>query len=119
MRKFILAIALIVASASVGTTQVSAQEQDDSFKTRSRVVADSVRSKTTRFGKKVAKGTEVVIDSVAAKAPRVGKKVVKGTEVAVDSVSAKAPRWGKKTMQVADTVGVRTKRAWKALRGKE
>ncbi len=119
MRKFILAIALIIASASVGTTTLSAQEQDDSFKTRSRVVADSVRAKTTRFGKKVAEGTEVVIDSVGAKAPRVGKKIVRGTEVAVDSVGAKAPRWGRKTKQVADTVGVRTKRAWRALRGKK
>ncbi len=119
MRKFILAIALFIASASVGSTYVSAKEQDSNFKTRSRVVADSIRSKGTRFGKKVAEGTELVVDSVGAKAPRWGKKISEGTAVAVDSIGSKGERFGKKSKQVADTIGKRTKRAWKALRGKE
>jgi len=118
MRKFVLALVLIIASASVGTSYVSAQEQDSNFKTRSRVVGDSIRSKGLRFGKKVANGTEVVVDSVGAKAPRWGKKVAKKSEVVGDSIRSKAPRWGKKTRQVADSVGVRSKRAWKAIRGK-
>lgn len=119
MRKFILAITFIIASASIGTSYVSAQEQDSKFKTRSRVVADSIRSKGTRFGKKVADGTEVVIDSVGAKAPRWGRKIADGTAVVVDSVGSKGERFGRKTKQVADTVGRRSKRAWKVMRGKE
>ena len=117
MRKFILAITFIIASASIGASYVSAQEQDSKFKTRSRVVADSIRSKGTRFGKKVADGTEVVIDSVGAKAPRWGRKIADGTAVVVDSVGSKG--FGRKTKQVADTVGRRSKKAWKVMRGKE
>ena len=119
MRKFILAITFIIASASIGASYVSAQEQDSKFKPRSRVVADSIRSKGTRFGKKVADGTEVVIDSVGAKAPRWGRKIADGTAVVVDSVGSKGERFGRKTKQVADTVGRRSKRAWKVMRGKE
>ena len=97
MRKFILAIAFIIASASIGASYVSAQEQDSKFKTRSRVVADSIRSKGPRWGKKIANGTAVV----------------------VDSVGSKGERFGRKTKQVADTVGRRSKKAWKVMRGKE
>lgn len=119
MRKLILALALIIASASVGSSYVSAQEQDSKFKTRSRVVADSIRSKGTRLGKKVARGTEVAIDSVGAKVPRWGRKVSERTAVTVDSIGSKGERFGRKSKQVADTIGRRSKKAWKIMRGKE
>ncbi len=116
MRRFILALVLIIASAAAGSDYVVAQSQDSDFKTRTRVVGDSIRSKGTRLGKKVARGTEVVIDSVGAKAPRWGKKVAEKSEVVVDSIGAKAPRWGKKGKRMADTLKVRSKRTWKKLK---
>ena len=42
-----------------------------------------------------------------------------GTAVVVDSVGSKGERFGRKTKQVADTVGRRSKKAWKVMRGKE
>lgn len=109
MRKLFLVMALAAASTMAGTSYASAQEQKQevkkevnqeeskTFKMRSRVVADSIRQKGTRWGKKVAEGTAVAVDSVGSKGERLGRK-------------AKVK---------ADTLGRRSKRAWKVLRGED
>lgn len=93
MRKLILAIAFIIVAASVATPRI--QAQDDAFRNKSRVVADSIRTKGTRVGQKVAEGTADFVDSIG---PR-------------------AERFGEKAKVVGDTIVQRSKRAWKVLKG--
>ena len=91
MRKTILSALAVIALTCASTDYTIAQ--DNNFKAKSERVADSIRSKGTRVGKKIANGTAVVVDSIGSKAPRVGKKVV----------------------AVGDSIAVRGKKAIKAL----
>ena len=87
-----MAIAIIALSAMPAMTCAQGSEAPQSKAT---VVADSIRSKGTRIGKKVAEGTAVVVDSAGSKGTRIGKKAV----------------------VVADTIAHRSKKAWKAMKG--
>ena len=93
MRKMILAVAFLMVAVSVTTPRM--QAQDDAFRNKSRVVADSIRTKGTRIGQKVAEGTADFVDSIGPRAERVGEK-------------AKV---------VGDTIIQRSKRAWKVMKG--
>ena len=115
MKKYIVAIALVVMAASAAN--VNAQTDNRTFKQKSEVVADSVRAKGLRIGRKVADGAVLAADSVAAKAPRIGRKLADGMRVVGDSIESKAPNATRKTRNAADTIAVRSKRAFKALKG--
>lgn len=96
MKKVLVAVMMMMATSAIVFAQdKTPQERREAFKERSQVVADSIRSKGTRFGKRVAEGTAVAVDSVGSKGQRVGRKA----------------------RVVGDTVAVRSKKAWKALKG--
>ena len=104
--------------AASASTSVAQSQDNRTFKEKSEVLADSIRSKGMRFGKKVADGSVEIADSVKSKAPRVGKKIKRGAETVGDSIESKFPRVKEKTVNAADSVAARSKRAWNALRGK-
>ena len=100
MKKVFAAVMLMVAMMT------TANAQDNNTTTPSRREAFKQRS-------------EVLADSIRAKAPRLGKRIADGTVVLVDSVGAKGERMGKKAMVVGDTMAVRTKKAWKVMKGED
>lgn len=117
MRKFILTIAILMAAASFSANYNQAMAQgsnesetmtvaDSTVRThrRSHAIADSIRSKGARWGKKVANGTAMVVDSAGPTLDRAGEKMERVSE---------------KTKVKADTALQRSRRAWKVLRGKQ
>lgn len=97
MRKFILSAILLLATVSAAGSLANAQDNNTQPRRRSAIVADSVRSKGTRIGQRVAEGTAVVVDSVGAKGARLGKK----------------------SMVLGDSLVQRSRRAVKALKGED
>lgn len=96
MRKFLLTVFVLMVSASVGSSLVSAQDvapQQDSAK------------------------TYINIDSVKAKSHRFGERVAEVTTVLIDSASVKGSRFANKSLEVGDTLIRRSKKAWKVMRG--
>jgi len=63
--------------------------------------------------------SELLADSIRAKAPRMGKRIAESTAVLVDSVGVKSERMGKKAKVVGDTMAVRSKKAWKVMKGED
>jgi len=82
------------------------------------VATAGAQDKTTASEKRTFKErTEVVADSIRAKAPRLGKKIADKSVVVADSIGQKGARVGRKAKVVGDTVAVRSKKAWKAIKG--
>lgn len=95
MKKKLFTAMIMLALVATASAQDKSAPEKRTFKERSEVVADSIRSKVPRFGKRVAEKSAVIVDSIGSKGTRVGRK-------------AKV---------VGDTVAVRSKKAWKVMKG--
>jgi len=96
MKKTLLTAMIMVALvATAGAQDNKPTEAKRTFKERSEVVADSIR----------------------AKAPRVGRRIAERSVVIADSIGEKGARAGQRAKVIGDTVAVRSKKAWKAIKG--
>lgn len=86
---------IMLALVATASAQEKRTPEKRTFKERSEVVADSIRAKVPRFGKRVAEKSAVIVDSIGEKGTRVGRR-------------AKV---------VGDTMAVRSKKAWKVMKG--
>lgn len=123
MKKFIFAIAIVLASAV--SMQAQTQDNNTPGKERVEVMKDSLRAKGDRWGKRIADGAAVAADSISAKGTRlgrrgavVGRKVVDGAVEAADSIGQATIRFSDRAKVKMDTVSTRTRKAVKVLQGK-
>lgn len=107
MRKFILSGLVMIAAASVSSTY-TAHAQDNKKK---HPVVINLSGDSTR--------AVVRTDSIRLKSQRLGHRIAESTEVAADSIGAFGERVGEKMQPVADTIVQRSRRAWRALTGKD
>lgn len=107
MRKFIMSVLVLIAAASVSSIY-TANAQDTKKK---HPVVVNLSGDTTR--------AVIRTDSIRVKSQRLGHRIAESTEVAADSIGAFGERMGEKMQPVADTIVQRSRRAWRALTGKD